>query len=438
MADAQNTNNELIDNWPIIAVTFLLVFFTFGVPTFSLPFIYEGAINEFGWTRQEATLLATAKFVIGAAAALVMGRLLDKYPANPIVITGAFLGGLGLLGMLWATNLSIYYLNGFLLGVAASGASACMKVVVARVFQRQMGTAMGVVFGATSAAGIVVPLVVAPLMVAVGWRPALAMMSIGVWLVSIPAWLLLFRPGSQYSARIAIPAELKLQGSGADSVLSAIVAELKSLWAHFKGLGAERNFWFISISIFLIAAVDQGMTQNQVLFLRLDKGIDIRTVAWAASLFAAVGLVAKIFWGWIYDRMSVRGIQITYVMLVVAIMFAFPVAGVVSMALFMTMRGFAHGGLIVDVPVLTKHYYGPKNIGLNIGILAVFMNLGFAAGPPVLARFADIQGTYYTGFIVYAVIALVAAAFLIPIRPRFWEPPAKKAKFAGEPVSATG
>ena len=180
------------------------------------------------------------------------------------------------------------------------------------------------------------------------------------------------------------------------------------------------------------------MTQNQVLFLRLDKGIDIRNVAWAASLFAAVGLLSKIFWGWIYDRMSIKGIQLTYLMLVVAIMLAFPVAGIASMALFMTMRGFAHGGLIVDVPVLTKHYYGPENIGLNIGILAVFMNLGFAVGPPVLARFADVQGTYYTGFVIYAVVALIAAAFLLPIRPRFWEPPEKREKVSGEPISATG
>ena len=149
--------NELLKNWPIVAVTFTLVFFSFGVPTFSLPFIYEGAINEFGWSRQEATLLATSKFLIGAAAALVMGRLLDKYSANPIVVIAACMGGLGLLGMLWATNLSVYYFNGFLLGIAASGASACMKVVVARVFERQMGTALGVVFGATSAAGVVVP-----------------------------------------------------------------------------------------------------------------------------------------------------------------------------------------------------------------------------------------------------------------------------------------
>ena len=85
--------NELINNWPIIAVTFLLVFFTFGVPTFSLPFIYAGAMEEFGWNRQQATALATAKFVIGAAAALVMGRLLDKYSANPIVIVAACMGG---------------------------------------------------------------------------------------------------------------------------------------------------------------------------------------------------------------------------------------------------------------------------------------------------------------------------------------------------------
>ena len=415
--------NELLKNWPIVAVTFTLVFFSFGVPTFSLPFIYEGAINEFGWSRQEATLLATSKFVIGAAAALVMGRLLDKYSANPIVVIAACMGGLGLLGMLWATNLSVYYFNGFLLGIAASGASACMKVVVARVFERQMGTALGVVFGATSAAGVVVPLVVAPLMVEVGWRNALAIMSAGVWLVSIPAWLLLFRPGSKYASRIAVPADHKPRGS---------------VWKHFKILAVKRNFWLIGASIFLVAAVDQGMTQNQVLFLRVDKGIDIRTVAWASSLFAAVGLLAKIAWGWVYDKTSVRGIQLTYLMLVVAIVLAFPVAGVVSMTVFMAMRGFAHGGLIVDVPVLTKHYYGPQNIGLNMGIMAVFMNLGFSVGPPVLARFADTQGTYYNGFILFAIITFLAAAMLTPIRPRFWEPPARRAKLATQPAGAAG
>ncbi len=415
--------NELLNNWPIIAVTFLLVFFTFGVPTFSLPFIYSGAMEEFGWNRQQATLLATAKFVIGAVAALVMGRLLDKYSANPIVIVAAFMGGLGLLGMLWVSNLFIYYVMGFLLGVAASGASACMKVVVARVFERQMGTALGVVFAANSAAGVLVPIIVVPLMESMGWRNALALMSLGVWLVSIPAWLLLFRPGSAYAARIAVPTDHEPRGS---------------MLAHFRDIARHRNFWLIAISIFLVAGVDQGMTQNAALFLELDKGMNIRNVAWAASLFAAVGLVSKIVWGWVYDKMSIRGIQLTYLMLVVAILLAFPVAGMFTMMLFMTMRGFAHGGLIVDVPVLTKHYYGPRNIGLNMGIMAVFMNLGFAVGPPLLARFADVQGSLTNGFILYMAITLVAVAMLLPIRPRFWEPPERWAKWAPQPVRATG
>lgn len=414
----KTSRNELIRNWPIIAVTFMLVFFSFGVPTFSLPFIYEGAIGEFGWTREEATWLATYKFVIGAAAALVMGRLLDRYSANPIVVIAACMGGLGLLGMLWATSLSIYYVNGLLLGVAASGASACMKVVVARVFQRQMGTALGVVFTATSAAGVVVPLVIVPLMGALGWRAALALLSLGVWLVSIPAWLLLFRPGREYARRISVPADHKPRGS---------------VWKHFTVLALQRNFWLIAVSIFLVAAVDQGMTQNHVLFLRME-GITINQAAWGSSLFALMGLVGKVVWGWIYDKRSVRGIQLTYLMLVVAIMLAFPVAGVMSMAVFMSMRGFAHGGLIVDVPVLTKHYYGPQNIGLNMGIMTMIMNLGFAIGPPLLARFADTQGTYDNGFIVYALVALFAAALLIPIRPRFWEPPARRSKPAAQRV----
>ena len=145
-------------------------------------------------------------------------------------------------------------------------------------------------------------------MESMGWRNALAVMSLGVWLVSIPAWLLLFRPGSRYAARIAVPTDHQPRGS---------------LVAHFRDIARHRNFWLIAISIFLVAGVDQGMTQNAALFLELDKGMNIRNVAWAASLFAAVGLVSKIIWGWVYDKMSIRGIQLTYLMLVVAILLEF-------------------------------------------------------------------------------------------------------------------
>ncbi len=55
-----------MENRAIIVVAFVLVFLAFGVPNFSMPFIYGEAMEEFGWSNTQANLLATAKFLIGA------------------------------------------------------------------------------------------------------------------------------------------------------------------------------------------------------------------------------------------------------------------------------------------------------------------------------------------------------------------------------------
>ena len=61
---------ELADQWSLIVIAFLLVFVAFGVPTYSMPFIYGAAMEEFGWSNAQVNLLSTAKFVIGAGAAV--------------------------------------------------------------------------------------------------------------------------------------------------------------------------------------------------------------------------------------------------------------------------------------------------------------------------------------------------------------------------------
>jgi sugar phosphate permease len=192
------------------------------------------------------------------------------------------------------------------------------------------------------------------------------------------------------------------------------------MWEHFKTLAVTRHFWFIIVGVFLVSAVDQGLLQNQVLFLRDEKGLDLGMVAWGASLLAAIGVGSKIAFGWIYDRMSIFGIVLCYLLLTISVGLAFAVTGVASMLLFMTVRGFAHGGLIVDGPVLAKHYYGPRNVGLNIGLFTLCTSLGFGFGPPLLAGMADESGSYFGGFALALVASLIAAVLLYPIKPRFW------------------
>jgi MFS family permease len=83
--------------------------------------------------------------------------------------------------------------------------------------------------------------------------------------------------------------------------------------------------------------------------------------------------------------------------------------------------------MIVDVPILTRHYFGPERLGLTIGIMSVAVNLGFAAGPPLLGWLADINhGSFVNGMWIYGAVAAVAVLSIARVVPRFWVPPAKR------------
>jgi MFS family permease len=294
------------------------------------------------------------------------------------------------------------------LGLNAAGMAVSMNYLVCRTFERSTGTALGIVLAGTSTAGMIVPLIMAPLMQSIGWRQTMMVLSLGIWVVAIPAWLILMRKGARLAESLRSPGNRHTPSD---------------MWAHFKSLSVTRNFWFIFIGIFLVSAVDQGLLQNQVLFLRDEKGLDLDTVAWGASLLAAIGIGSKILFGWGFDRVSIAGIVFCYALLAVSVGLAFAVTGVATMMLFMTVRGFAHGGLIVDGPVLAKHYYGPQNVGLNIGLFTLCMSVGFGFGPPFLAGLADDSGSYLGGFGIAFVAAAIAALLLYPIKPRFWTRP---------------
>jgi MFS transporter, OFA family, oxalate/formate antiporter len=416
---------ELANSWPTITVAFLLVFFAFGVPTYSLPFMYGAAMDEFGWTNAQANLLSTAKFLIGAVAALGMGMLIDKVGGRWTVLAGTAAGGVAMALFLFATNLPVYYLAGALLGFSASSIVAAMKVIVARLFTTNQGLAMGIVLTATSFGGVVMPQIWPPLLEVLNWRQIIALLSAGPLLIAVPLWLLFMAKSSRTRQVVDAPSPTR-HGT--------------SMWQHFRAISRGRAFWLIASGIFLVSAVDQALMQNYVNFLRVDKGMDLRTtISWAGSLLAIVGVLAKIGSGWFYDRFSIRGIAFFYLLLGISVLLGLPVAGIGSLLLFIVVRGVAHGGLIVDVPILTKHYFGMERIGMTMGIMAVCVNLGFAAGPPIFGWLADTYGSFSVGMAAYGAIGMLATLTLWWIKPRYWTPPMEREVVpAGPGIAAAG
>jgi OFA family oxalate/formate antiporter-like MFS transporter len=394
---------ELREQWPLISVLFLMQVFAFGFPTFALPFVYSGAIEEFGWTRQEAVLLTSFKFYVSAVAALFVGRLLDIINPKYVIAVSAFLGALAMVGFLSADRLLVYYSLGILLGLNGTGMAVSVNVVVGRSFEKSTGIMLGMVLSGTSVAGMILPILMAPLMVTIGWRPAMAVLSCGIWLVAVPAWLVLSRKGSLIDTRLR---------------KQSFSAARTGMWNYMKELSVTRDFWFIFIGVFFIMGVDQSLIQNQVLFLQSEKGLNLGMVAWGASLLAGVGIGAKVFFGLLFDRLSILGIIICYLLLAVSVGLSFAVAGIATMLIFMTVRGIAHGGLIIAGTVLLKHRYGIQNLGINLGIFLLATSIGFGFCPPFMANMADKSGSYSGAFALGTVAVFVAAILLFPVKPR--------------------
>ncbi|MDR0780999.1 MAG: MFS transporter [Pseudomonadales bacterium] len=435
-APVPSTKQELLANWQILAVAFMLVFFSFGVPNFSLPFMYKPAMDEFGWSNAQVNLLSTSKFLVGAAAALGMGILIDKIGGKLSVLIGALCGGIAMALFLLASNLPVYYLAGAVLGLSASSIVAAMKVVVSRLFEINQGLAIGIVLSATSLGQTLMPLVWGPALDAgYNWRHIAGVLSLGSLLISTPLWIF-------FMSRNGATQNIINAASGRS-------ASDTTMWDHFKVISKERGFWLVAIGVFLVSAVDQAMTQNHVTFLRTDKGLPVLIVSSATSLAGFLAVIAKPLAGWLYDRYSISAVKFFYFLLALSVVMALlvvgitplqnglgyweyvkllPMATVITVLLYLSVQALAHGALIVEVPVLTKHYLGTRNLGMTIGLLSVAVNLGFAAGPPVLGYFVDIYHNYTNGLLVYAAVAFVGFVMLLPIKPRFWVPPSQRRK----------
>lgn len=183
----------------------------------------------------------------------------------------------------------------------------------------------------------------------------------------------------------------------------------------------SRSFWMMGLAVALIGFVDQGLTQHTVLYLDKDLGLGRSLAAQALSLIFLLSIAGKVGFGWVMDKLSVKGVMLCYLLMALAIILAFSARGTVILILFCLVREVAHGGAIVDVPILCKHAFGPRVLGRTIGLLTTFLTTGFAAGPLALGYLHDHQDTYHYGFLLLIGCSMAATLALLGVEPAYWK-----------------
>lgn len=396
--------------WVMVGVAFLTLLFTFAASASVLPLIYGAIIDEFGWTRTQATVVFTYGSLFSMLLSLfVIGPLIDRIGARTVVIGACTFTGLSMIGFLLIRDWWSYALLATVNHGMATVVMIGLKVLVSRWFTRNQGFAVGVMIAGSSVGGVILPIVAQGLLGEVGWRSMYAMLSVGIWVIVLPPLLLVARDQPTDSE---LAEQIGAQGD------ASRLAALDLPFVTGEAL-RTREFWLIAISLFIAAAIDMGLLQHTALFLERDRGLGAEAAVIGIAGTYALSILSKIGAGWFYDRTSLKGISATYALVGITAVLALGVTGTVSLLIFIIVRGIAHGGIIADSPILAKHMYGNRAMNRVLPILTGMTTAGFALGPLLLAAVHDATGSYQIGFIIFGIGGLVSAAMLWPVVPRY-------------------
>ena len=152
----------------------------------SLAVFLQPISADTGWSVSGVSAAATIDFLAMGFAAFFWGTLSDRFGTRIVVLSGAVLLGIGLIGASQATSLwHFQFFFGVLIGIAAGSFYAPMVAVASAWIEHRRSLAVALV----SAGMGVSPLTIAPfasyLITTYDWRTAMLVIGIASWALLI-------------------------------------------------------------------------------------------------------------------------------------------------------------------------------------------------------------------------------------------------------------
>ncbi|TMA81760.1 MAG: MFS transporter, partial [Deltaproteobacteria bacterium] len=293
--------------WVIVIVGFLAhIASAFSISS-TLSVFLKPLSADLGISRGTFSLIRSGEILIGAAAAPVVGTLMDRYGGRWLMAAGGLISGAGFIWLGQARDFTQFMLVRWLLispGDSLMG-SMVVNVSISRWFVRMRGRALAIAGMGHGLAKVCMPVMAAALMLYVGWR--------GSWVVfGVFALLLVVAPAVLFMRRS--PEEMGLLPDGGPvEVKEAVATPHKRQYA--KRTGADDVEWSrreaLRTPVFWLIASTFGVAQIGVTGLNLhvfsyvtDQGHPTLVAASVMSIIAVMQFSTPIVWGILADRMD--------------------------------------------------------------------------------------------------------------------------------------
>ena len=378
----------------ILITAFFSLFALVGFAYYGLPFFYDFMVADFGYSRAEVTSgYAVGRLVVAPMFGFIAGWMIDKYGPRHLMMLGAVLMGVALIGLSYSSSLWMFYMFYVFnaIGYVFGGPLPC-QVLISRWFNENRGKAMGLAYLGIAIGGAIVPILSTNLESRLGWQHALTIIGILIIIIAFPM-----------SYFIKAPRKSKIAKSVSTDVT---VPSTKSILRN-------PNFYLLAFGSMCSIGAVGGMGQHLKLYLS-----DLQFSQAAAANIMSVVLLSSLFgrvaMGWLADIINRKYVMILiYMIVAVAILSLLLPAFSGRIYVFAAIFGIGLGGDYMIIPLMAGDLFGVKALGRTMGIILVADGIAESFFPVLVGYlYNEETQSYALGFSILIGVALLGVLII--------------------------
>lgn len=401
--------------WVVLAAGTLGIIMTSPGQTYAVSIFTEHFITDLGLSRSLVSTLYSAGTLIGSLALPLVGRQIDRRGARLMVVIIAALFGLACIFMGLVRGALMLGLGFVMIRMLGQGSLGLVSQnVINQWWQQRRGTMMGLSGVVSSLLGLsAFPALINWLIPLYGWRVSYGLLGGLLLLVMVPVGFFFFREQ---------PEQYGLQPDGRSPHPSNTpnLPDAQPLpeinWTPAEALRTSA-FWLVAGSTAVMALISTGLFFHMVSLFQ-DNGLPPTMAAAVYTPIAIATAVATLSSGVLVDRLPLRGVLATSLLLVAAATgLAQHLASGPLAILYGVLLGAGMGLYRTVISVAWAHYFGRAHLGSISGVASTVLIFGAALGPIPFALARDGLGSYDLALNGLALLALILSGVSLLMRP---------------------
>lgn len=345
-------------------------------------------------THAQKGMMVATPILSGALLRVVMGLLVDQLKPKMAGAIGQVIV-IAALFVAWQVGIHTYeqaLILGVFLGVAGASFAAALPLASRWYPAEHQGTAMGIA-GAGNSGTALAALIAPSLAIAFGWTNVFGLALIPLTIVFI-IYLLIAKNAPECPA---------------PKSLGEYVAVLK-----------DKDAWWFMFFYSVTFGGFVGLASSLTIYFNTQYGLDAKTAGFFTAACVFAGSLVRPIGGNIADRIGgVKSLTVMYLLAAVFLtLVSFgPASAWTALSIFvlaMLSLGMGNGAVFQLVPQRFR-----KEIGVMTGMVGMAGGIGGFYLASSLGYSKQVTGSYQTGFLIFAALAVVALIGLTGVKSRW-------------------